>query len=319
MSVRRWHIFLTAVILALHATAIAQINQVSREDEAVLSTSDKTYVTFGQGIGNYKTPYGTKRLTPILFEGQISPDFFVNLSKDHSWGLTFFPKIIVRMFNEESLPVRTPSYAPSLLLYQRIRSPFRRKMFPGAVSENQLAYMTYRLIHHSNGQNGPLFIPGTDSVNFINGNFSTNALEVSFSWSTIDSSQTGRLFMNNRIGYERQLDFEREAALKDVYYYNKLSLETRLIYSEKFKAYLTYGFMWGTRHFGTRHMMDIFFAVKPFHRLTDFSVFVRGYVGPDYYNLYYVNILRAATIGIIADPLSIPIFKKEKRKKTYDR
>lgn len=292
----------------------AQLVQAANLEEAVLSTSDRTYMTFGQGFGNYKTPYGTRRLNPIIFEGQISPDFFLSLSKKRTIGLAVFPKIIVRMFNEPSLPVRTPSYMPSVLFYHQLNWPFTKQLFHFAMSEKQLAFMTYRAIHHSNGQEGSYFINGSDSVNYKNGNFSTNALEIGFSWCAIDSGQAGRAFANGRITYERQLDIERETEMKNTYYYNKLSLESRFIYSEKVKTYITYSLMWGTKSFRPRNSLDIFVAVKPFKKLANFSIFMRGYIGPDYYNLYYENMLRAFTIGVIADPLSIPIFKKDRKK-----
>ena len=300
---------------SFRVAAQTHMAQASNVNEVILSTSDRTYISFGQGLGNYKTPYGVKRLNPLIFEGQISPDFFLKLSKKKTIGLAFFPKIVVRMYNENSLPVKTPSYMPSLLFYHSIKSPFPRRIFRYVFAEDQLAFMTYRLIHHSNGQDGEYYLPGSDSINFKNGNFSTNAIEIGFSWCSIDSGNVGKTFMNGRIAYERQLNFEREYDLRNTYYYDKLSIEGRFIYSEKMKAYVTYSFMWGTRHFGTRHSLDIYAAFKPFPKLTDFSVFARGYIGPDYYNLYFANTLRAVTVGIIADPLSIPIFKKERRKR----
>jgi len=296
---------------------LAQTSSVSNIDEAVLSTTDRTYVSFGQGVGNYKTPNGIKRLNPIVFEGQISPDFLVNVSKKKTAGFAFFPKIVIRMYDEKSFPVKTPSYMPSVLFYHRIKSPITKKIFKFFKSEDQLVFMTYRVSHHSNGQNGNYYTAGRDSVNFVNGNFSTNAIEVALSWSSVDSGSVGKAFVNGRIAYERQLDFEREENLKDIYYYDKITLESHIIYSQKFKAYITYALMLGTKKFGTRHALDLYFSLKPFHKFTDFSVFVRGYFGPDYYNLYYVNILRAVTIGIIADPLSIPTFKRLKRKRSH--
>ena len=300
--------------LLLSSTSIhAQLTQASNLDESVLSTSDRTYVSFGQGLGSYKTPYGVKPLNPLIFEGQISPDFFLNISKKRLIGLAFFPKIVVRMFNQNSFPVRTPSYMPSILLYHHLNWPITKKLFRYVTSEEQMAFMTYRFSHHSNGQEGNYFINGTDSVNYRTGNFSTNAIEVAFSWSAIDSGEAGKAFTNGRIAYERQLDFQREIQLKNTYYYNKITIESHIIYFEKIKAYITYSFMWGTHDFKPRSSVDVFVAMKPFHKLTDFSVFIRGYIGPDYYNLYYENMMRGVTIGIIADPLSIPVFKKIKK------
>ncbi len=285
----------------------------TKVDEAIVSTSDRTYVSFGQGLGQYKTPYKLKRLNPLVFEGQISPNFFLKLSKNRNTGVAFFPKIVIRMYDEKSLPVKTPSYMPNMLFYHQIRWPFQKKLYHSFKPENQLLFITYRISHHSNGQNGSYFINESDSVNYTNGNFSSNSVEIALSWSAIDSNEIGKSFMNGRIAYERQLDLEREQQMKNTYYYDKLTLETHIIYSEKIKVYITYSFMWGTRAFGVRNSLDVFLVVKPSRRLTNFSVFLRGYAGPDYYNIYYENKLRAMTVGIIADPLSIPVFKKRKK------
>jgi len=303
------------IVLFSFTPVHAQYTQVADLDEAILSNSDRSYVSFGQGFGNYKTPYGRKALNPLVFEGQLSPSFFLRLSKKRTVGLAFFPKIILRMFDESSFPVKTPSYMPSLLFYHQLNLHFTKKILGLFTSAEQLAFMTYRIVHHSNGQDGSYFINGTDSVNYINGNFSTNAVEAAFSWSAIDSGNIGKAFINGRIAYERQLDFERELQLKNTYYYNKVSMETRIIYSEKVKVYITYSFMWGTNKFKPRNSLDMFLAWKPFQKMANFSIFMRGYIGPDYYNLYYENSLRAFTVGIIADPLKIPIFKHLKKQK----
>ncbi len=305
-------LFCTIII----SNGFAQLNTAANLEEAILSTSDRTYVSFGQGIGNYKTPYGIQRLKPLIFEGQISPNFNLSIAKRRAIGLSFFPKIVIRMYNQYSKPVKTPSYMPSILLYYQLNWPFTKKIFRFFSAEEQLVFLTARVIHHSNGQEGSYYINGTDSVNFKNGNFSTNAFEIAFSWSAIDSSALGKSFANGRLKYERQLEFERESLLLNNYYYNKISIESHVIYSEKIKAYITYAFMWGRPSFKLRNSFDLFIVAKPIQRLSNFSIFVRAYVGPDYYNLYFQNSLRTITFGLIADPMYIPILKKIKRKQT---
>jgi len=298
---------LSLVLLVLPVTLWAQ---VINSDEAVLSTADRTYVSFSQGLGNYKTADGIRRLDPLICEMQISPGFFVRLRQQKPVGIGFFPKAIIRMYNEQSLPVKTPSYEPSLLLYHYIPSPFRSRIFKWVKAEQQYMFLTCRLVHQSNGQSGSYYqIKQPGMINFVNGNFSTNGAELGLSWSTIDSGSVGRAFVNGRIAYERQFDLDREPAIRNTYYYNKASVESRFIYSERASAYITYAFMWGTRQFGTRHSIDLLLCVRPFYRRSDFSLFVRGYIGPDYYNLYYVYTRRAVTFGIIADPFNIPMFK----------
>lgn len=201
---------------------------------------------------------------------------------------------------------------PSILFYHKIKNPFPKRLFSLFNSERQMTFMTYRLMHHSNGQSDDYYIPGTTQVNFNTGNFSTNGAEVAFSWSEIDSGKVGKAFINGRIAYERQFDWGREEKLRNSYYYNKASVEARFLYSYRVRAYLTYAFMWGTREFGVRHSFDLFLSYRPFKTRSDFSFFVRGYLGPDYYNIYYVNELRAVTFGLLADPLNIPIMKKVK-------
>jgi hypothetical protein len=218
------------------------------------------------------------------------------------------------MYNQASFPVKTPSYMPNLLLYHKVNMNFTKKIFHFFKYEEQQAFMTYRLMHHSNGQEGDYFFKGTDSVNYKTGNFSTNAVEAAFSWSVIDSGVSGKAFINGRIAYEHQLNFEREPQLKNTYYYNKISLENHFIYSEKVKVYVTYAFMWGTQKFGTRNSIDVFISLKPIENIADFSIFVIGYMGPDYYNLYFENMLRVFTLGIIVDPMKIPVLKKMNKK-----
>ena len=132
----------------------AQSSKEINTNEVALSTSDRTYVSFGQGLGHYKTPYGMRPLKSLVFEGQISPGFYLSLSKQKTIGFAFFPKIVIRMYNEPSLPVKTPSYMPSVLFYHSIKSSILPKIiFRGSEAEKQLTFVTYRLTHHSNGQN----------------------------------------------------------------------------------------------------------------------------------------------------------------------
>ncbi|MCW3083991.1 MAG: hypothetical protein JWP12_1357 [Bacteroidetes bacterium] len=281
-------------------------------NEGVVPAGDRTYISFSQGLGNMRTPARIRPLNAIIFEGQLAPSFFVRLGNHSPFGVAFTPKVVLRMYQQASLPVKSPSYNPSLMIYQRLNySFFHLKMFKWFKTEKRVNFLTYKIAHLSNGQAGSYYTDSSNTaVNLNNGNFSTNYAEIAYSWSAIDSGKVGRAYVNGRIAYEHHFNLDREIGLKNTYYFNKVSIENKLIYSNQFKASITYSIMTGSKQFGVKHSVDLFLSYRLFPKNSDFSVFIRGYVGPDYYNIYYVNNIRAVTVGILADPLSIPIFKK---------
>lgn len=84
----------TDTLPRLDLAKIAHINQ-----------SD-SYITFPTDIGN---------LEPLLFEANLNPNFVVRKRADSRLMMVLTPQITIRMFNEESYPVKTPSYIPQLL------------------------------------------------------------------------------------------------------------------------------------------------------------------------------------------------------------
>ncbi len=125
---------------------IAQVNQ------------GNSYITFPTDIGN---------LQPLWFEGNIIPNFFLRQSRNSRLLGVLTPQIIIRMYQEESFPVRTPSYIPQITVYYQIcESPNQNKM-------NLFA----RIAHHSNGQEESFFLENRE-VNTRSGDFATNYLEL---------------------------------------------------------------------------------------------------------------------------------------------
>ena len=77
------------------------------------------------------------------------------------------PQVIIRMYQEESFPVRTPSYIPQITAYYLL-SP--------KTEVNRLSLFG-KLAHHSNGQDGDFFLENGD-INLLSGNFATNYYEL---------------------------------------------------------------------------------------------------------------------------------------------
>ena len=50
-------------------------------NSSIISSSDNTYVTFGQGLGNRITKNGVQNLEPLIFEAQLAPLFTLQFNK----------------------------------------------------------------------------------------------------------------------------------------------------------------------------------------------------------------------------------------------
>ena len=145
----------------------------------------------------------------LVFEGQIAPRIIILdsiadaagrvLSGGAQWGwqLSATPMVKLRMFDETSSPVRTPSYMPKgTVQLARMRNLSRAdaddeaQRYKGPVEMWLLDVIPFG--HHSNGQNGCLFneqvrnaedecvnLTGASelTVNKIDGSFSTNYIE----------------------------------------------------------------------------------------------------------------------------------------------
>jgi hypothetical protein len=140
-----------------------------------------------------------------FFEGLLSPNLVIsqNLSKrlqeldpahGGGWGsahaFSFDPMVRIRMLQEHSAPVRTPSYMPKLT-YQEFFYHARDTSAPSV----DLVAAQFTLGHHSNGQDGCTFLDqkfqndeclprrldrdaATTEVNTLDGSFSTNYVTV---------------------------------------------------------------------------------------------------------------------------------------------
>jgi hypothetical protein len=128
----------------------------------------------------------------LVFEAQLAPRIIIldSIGKatrtvlDASrgawgWTLATSPMVRLRMFNEASSPVRTPSYMPKAILQiahlkNVSRSDDEDERLSGPVAMWLLDTIPFG--HHSNGQNGSLFT-SSGSINKTDGSFSTNYLE----------------------------------------------------------------------------------------------------------------------------------------------
>lgn len=133
--------------------------KLSLERIALINQND-TYITFPTDIGN---------IAPLIFEANVSPSFIIRERKDSRLMAILTPQIIIRMFNEDSFPIRSPSYIPQISFYYL------------ANKKEALDYLVLfgKIAHYSNGQEGDYYNED-NTINIKTGSFATNFVEFGF-------------------------------------------------------------------------------------------------------------------------------------------
>lgn len=276
----------TDSITCLNLDKIAQINQ------------GESYVTFPFDIGN---------LEPLLFEANISPNFKIRERKDSRLMAVLTPQIIIRMFDEHSNPVKTPSYMPQLTLYFLMGnkdSPNKQTLFG-------------KIAHHSNGQEGAFYDENGD-INLQTGNFSTNYLEFGF----LKSSFSNQLKAFRTIKSSIEIH-PKEWMLKELHgqysgirWHNsflayKLPMKSNFKNRKEQKANFSLKAEtiwmfdnindWDTFNLNRLNLNLIVYYHPKF--LEDVGFFVQFYRGIDYYNIYFQHQISTIRFGIMTEIL----------------
>lgn len=152
---------LIAIMLVLAMNVKSQ--KAAKESTSLESTfsmfREPSYISALGGVGN---------IEPLMFEADIVPYYMLSLNKNNRWGIELSPRITLRMYNEKSYPVRTPSFIPRATFFYRIS--------PNG-DEGQDVFTYFSWCHHSNGQDGNFYNPDSITINTKSGNFSTNLIE----------------------------------------------------------------------------------------------------------------------------------------------
>lgn len=135
------------------------INDSSLVVSTINMFREPSYILFASGIGN---------LEPLVFEGDIVPYYMLSIKSDIKWGIQLSPRVIIRMYNKYSHPVRTPSFMPTVTFFYHLIDSKNQ-------SRDLFTYCSW--YHHSNGQDGDFYKPDSISINTTTGSFYTNWLE----------------------------------------------------------------------------------------------------------------------------------------------
>ena len=263
----------------------------------------------------------------LHFEANIAPPFFL-ASPDWRTALVATPKVVLRMFDSHSAPVRTPSYMPRLTFYY-----FPREALAKAVSEHsEASFVELTLSHHSNGQDGPQLNPD-GSVNHLDGSFSTNFLEITYASSFLSDAPFVRMlprgvrraFAHVRYSYEWHLPRSPDMANRLEYSISRVHVASggvfpvntdpgaacvvawRVRWNECLRdVYVAYRVTYLSGRVAERFRGRGRFPVSANVGLTptfsrDVSFYVEYVSGQDYYNTYFDRSLNALRIGMRAN------------------
>ncbi len=279
----------------------ARINwDVTSWDETMNLFYEPGYLTAGGGLGN---------IEPLLFEGNIVPYYRIGLNAIKHWAFVISPQVIVRMYNDYSYPVRTPSYEPRIILVHQTLTE-KKSAFSGW-------YQYASLYHHSNGQDGYFYTDSTNTtINTHDGSFSTNWFEVGTFFARTrgtrhyyakiygkycyqQDSMLNGLYGRWRLNFDLKFEWNVAKTIYNIfniqYFQNKRSILSNV---------LKFGLIAGNMDKRDaldihRCILDYTISFKPAF-LQDVTLFAQYYWGEDYYNIYFNRTLRLFRIGLTA-------------------
>ncbi|AQG78770.1 hypothetical protein AWR27_05175 [Spirosoma montaniterrae] len=127
-----------------------------------------------------------------ILNGELIANFFLLATPKSRISVAVMQRFWARVRTEQSAPVRTPSFRLGAHVYYRL-----------SASTNRYKYVETQLYHHSNGQDGPVFLPN-GSYNTATGDFSTNYLQLTYNWGTHQPHRHGTFF---NVGYRWHAPF----------------------------------------------------------------------------------------------------------------
>jgi len=237
-------------------------------------------------------PIGLAGLPPLIFESNVVAHFVVHRPR-WLFAVVLTPKIIVRMFQGASAPVKSPSYMPRITAYF---------WFQQTVHKTPTLYASLMLSHHSNGQQLSFF-DDDDKVRYDGGSFSTNYLEASlylagsarrlFGWSALSFEWHPGINMDpelrGRYGLMR-VHFA-STVLANLPLQGQLNVRVSAIL-DRFEHTAGDGLM---RHL-ERFPISVRYTIQP--PGMELGLYVGYYLGHDYYNIYFDKIVHSVQVGI---------------------
>ena len=274
----------------------ANQSEETAETALMLSQFERTYVTTTDVRG--KKPH-------LVFEGSVAPPFFV-VSPSKNLAVVAIPKVVLRMYLERSVPVKTPSYMPRLTVYKFFHPE------QSVIQKSVASYASLTVSHHSNGQSG-LFRNPDGSINHESGNFSTNFVDAAY---VRGGPIFPRLEGQGRFSIEWHPPGWYDRASNEGYSHLRLHLSATSIETVNGRrsakcfvraCFRDFTFNYAVSYlagdvlpkFRGRGRFPVWIELSAAPTFTpDLSLFLNGYWGQDYYNTYYDQNLTTIRFGM---------------------
>jgi hypothetical protein len=232
-------------------------------------------------------------LNPVWYEANVVAHF---VAHRESWplALVLTPKIVIRLFREFSEPVKTPSYMPRLALFMWLDEP--------ASQRDAVRYASFTVAHHSNGQAGPVFLPGRRN-NHESGDFYSNHFELA-----LHSFQPEQAALRwTRFALEWHPVFFQQEDIVGRYGTLRAQLEATVLEHPSIGGTLSAS-LGATLDAYTRNTTDSTLGQLDRFQLSvaysiafpgsEIALFARYYHGRDYYNIWFDRTLEMLQLGI---------------------
>ncbi len=175
---------------------------------------------------SYTSPLGEIGApSDYVLNGRLTTTYMILAPRSLPVAISVNPDFTVRVRNDKSAGVRTPSFRFGGSLYLRL-SP----------NADRYRYAELSFTHHSNGQDGDALLPD-GNFNTLTGNFSTNYITAAYRFGSFTGKQSPKgvyYSYNHKTAIEFHKGFNYESALSGKYGF------TRLNYDFSFRVYQVY-------------------------------------------------------------------------------
>jgi len=293
------------LIILFFVLAVPVLGLTQEKYKSVPEIGLTTIAQVNQGNSYITAPIDMGNIESLWFEANIIPSFHIRQNKNSRLMGVLTPQIIIRMYQEKSAPVRTPSYIPQITVYYRLKSK----------KEANSLSLYGKFAHHSNGQDGEYLLENGD-VNLKTGDFSTNYFEAGIIKTNFNKKFNAVQFFGTSFEIHPQgLTNTTMIGSYGLYRWNSIfsifKLPVGSESKEKKRARISlkgettwmFGnlYNWDSFSLNRLNLSFTFYYHPKF--LEELGLFVNVYHGMDYYNIYFNHQISVIRFGIMTEIL----------------